>query len=32
VIVPMDLKLGTFRSILEQAGLSEDDFRAKRAA
>ena len=29
VIVPMgrkDLRVGTFHSILEQAGLSEDDF------
>jgi predicted RNA binding protein YcfA (HicA-like mRNA interferase family) len=35
VIVPMgrkDLKLGTFRSILEQAGLTEDAFRGREAA
>jgi hypothetical protein len=27
-----DMRRGTFRSIAEQAGLSEDDFRRDRAA
>ena len=35
VIVPMgrkDMRRGTFRSIAEQSGLNEDDFREDRAA
>lgn len=35
VIVPMgrkDMRRGTFRSVSEQAGLTESDFRQDRAA